>query len=1092
MISIRKKRRWAAVFGIILLAAAGCLGAKAFGTRTSESGEGLSVLSCSVRIEEESGLVETELLLENTGSSSLEKELLLPRISAGIREGSLFLEASGETERTAEDRLWLRIPARETLWIRYRYTAAENLVNAGAIGLDLTQEPFSEGQKIGRLLFSLTLREEDIPLVREIRPQNWRFDGRSVSLELRDFRPSQLLDRLVVAKDSYRNLKGSREYEPTEEQLYVLDHCRQWFREGLDADPGLWPEYRSSYLYCLLNELSADQAYLHGGNARKLQKSLRQGSDSYQHILEYLAVRELLRSEEALALLRERTDRVMLGAGEPEADLAPLTRELLRQALFGTELHLFTVQPVSEPALAGVHLCRYRLLNEGTGAHDYPAITETEALTSRPTSWYQAECFFWALPYRTVVLPRDRVFGAEELEDFLAATDSEVFVRQKLLDARGREPDLSFGNEELGVALYALPEGAALTEREWTEAAGSVPDRWPHRRILLKGEDPLLGALPIPAFIHYAGIVTEKKGRTLLEVFSLGSYLSREGGVSLYARIAGSEAGQQLLKKREAARRTEAEETDRKIRAAAALTLRTVSFRTEGDTGALRVLDYSLEYREDSSVVRVSLLLSNDGSEAVTACIPLPLPGNRMTEESLRIDGGGLSVVCGTSLYGTIPAGESIRVTLRGQTETLLSNAGAVGMDLRKLVFSPEGRIGRFSVSVRLLEEDVPLVKEIFPVNYRFDGETVSLTLTDFCPGPLLERFYLTKETYRNLKGSREFELNGTERWILKNYRRLFRDGLGIPPEALSDPDETPRSLFSAALKFYEDGRTLSEEELSEHTKVFGEILLHLCVREYLRQDGGAQAAYEKLRPAYRSGLPLLTREFLKAAVFEEEPVIAALWYAEEPTLAGVQLYASRYESDFEPPVLYPVEEIPCLRSDVGMIQVVSDPGLANMRLAIVSEKAPSAEDLREYLRVTGVSLLIKEMLLDDRDGSWDRIRIPYGWDSDSTWFGDGVWSVPAGGPLTETMLRDAFAAFVGGREELSFLEWSSPNCFEREEPFFPDLPVFTQYFGRVSLREGKAVVSEFPFGPVRVGAFGIAAAPEIVREAEKAGVTKN
>ena len=169
-----------------------------------ESGrqEDLSVLDCDIQIDEASDTVETRLILENTGSETVRLNYTLPLISAGVKPGTLQLSASDEAERTSESEVYFSLKPQGSIVFSYSYQTKNSLTHAGAVGVDLTKLIFGKSGRIGHISVAVDMKEEDLPLIDEIFPVNYRVDGCRISVELYDFAPSALLNRFYIAKES--------------------------------------------------------------------------------------------------------------------------------------------------------------------------------------------------------------------------------------------------------------------------------------------------------------------------------------------------------------------------------------------------------------------------------------------------------------------------------------------------------------------------------------------------------------------------------------------------------------------------------------------------------------------------------------------------------------------------------------------------------------------------------------------------------------------------------------------------------------------------------------------------------------------------
>ncbi|MBR5738657.1 MAG: hypothetical protein IKY02_01560, partial [Lachnospiraceae bacterium] len=738
-----------------------------------ESGnrEALSVLSFTAEADEVSNEVESTLILENTGNASVSATVKLPRLSAGIEKGSLDLYASEDVLRLSEDEVFLTIAPKKTQTLSYRYRTKEPLIQSRAIGVDFKSLLFSESGTIGHFSVSITLREEDLPLVSEVFPINYTLEETTVSVELFDIRPNSLFNRFYLIKETYRNLKSGREYEINEPQQFVLDHYREWFRDGL-GEAGRYGRESSFYkaMYPDSTPRSDEEPVY------TLYRQLAEGTEAFRQIFLYLYLRDEIQNA---------TDtRRLAGMLSMDYPVWPLIAEIARQRLFGDELHLFGIGYEKEPSL-GDHLLYVKQALDDYGQKvETFYVREEEILTARP-SWIETILSDPIhLTFRVSKLGVQQVQDAEAIESYLEAIGAEGFVKQKLLDNRdGRyRTDIIWGNG----TYYSAASSGNLTAEDLRNAYYSEDFMYQYGD--LEGfsvEDPVLSSLSLPAFTHYIGAVEEDYR---VRTSQMPGYLGRYFGLEYYEQVMKGAAAQAMLRPISEKRERIAAELQKKIGNALSAPLHTAAFYETGDPEALEVLECSLRIREESSMVSTDLLVQNAGTGDCTVNLALPTLINSIKRDSFTITDTSAGVpIYGGKLYVTIPAGGALRVSYSYQTSISLSNTGAIGMDFKKLLFDPNGRIGHFGARIELLPEDVPLVNEIFPVCYSFDGTTVSMDLWDFAPNALLNRFFLSKETYRGIKMNLAEEWNDTERFVLRNIRKWLREDLAISDELLTE-----------------------------------------------------------------------------------------------------------------------------------------------------------------------------------------------------------------------------------------------------------------------------------------------------------------
>lgn len=965
----------------------------------TESGdpETLSVLSIETKVNEVTDEVETTLLLQNTGNAPVSLFKKLPVISTGFRKGSLSLTGSGDLLRTTEDEVFLKIGPSETLTLSYRYLTKTPLIHARVIGMDLRPLVFSESGRIGRFSVSVTLREEDVPLVKEIVPINFTLEETTVSVELWNARPNALLDRFYLEKETYRDLKSEREDAPNEAQQFILDHCRDWFRNGLGVN------VRFSDYGSLLKVLRFPGSSVQNDTTSVLQRELLySGNGVYFQILMYLTMKE--------------GTAPLYGA----SPLRPLIKEIARQKFYPEDVSVIAVAYTSDPAVRD--RLRYSYTSEVTGKPvDNALLSEEAVVATSPSGFRTIAGDPTKSMYRVAEIGMHQSYDAETLTEYLDAIGAKAFVRQMILDDR----DGSKNSKDCLYTgtVYSVADRGNLSEEEF---AGLL--NFPNNEsYVFSREDGIVSQLSIPAFTHYTAFVTPDGLNLPLYPGYLGLYY----GIEFYDTVVKSEAGQALLQPAEAARQELREKIRAKIGSVPEAALDEVPFREYGEVLLLRVLECVLTVQEKSSLVRTELTIKNEGWEDVLTCLSLPTLENRVRKDSFSVsDAGGGTPVSGGKVYLLIRAGGLATVTYSYRTIESLVNAGAIGMDLQKMNFGTEFRIGHFSAAVELTQESIPLVDAVSPVNYAFDGTTVSVELWNFYPSALLNRFSLSKKTWRNLLGNREYELNEAETAVLKKAKKWIREGLPEDPYEGIDLKNIP------------------------YASSFHTVVRHIAFMEKYRNGTLTDEDYMN----YIMELPLLSQGLLAEKQDGVPAMIVAVELAQEASLKDVPLYGIQYHEyadedgiwQFE--TLYPrVSELPLLRG--GLHAPYLYPAMFNVRPAVLTDRGQySVVELQDYLRAVGASLFIRMKLLDDRDGQYAEYREETPEEYPDA-YRNGIVSAPADGPFSSGDLREVF-----GDDGVIVLD-------KTESPFgLLGIPAYTQYYGAALEFEDKAVVRTFWF----------------------------
>ena len=472
------------------------------------SPEGVILENLEIRGDEETDRVESSLILVNSSKEVWEAEIALPLLSGGFAPGSLVLWASEPFLRTGEDRLRLHLEPGGSLRLQYSYQPAQPLDRRRVIGLDLEQ-PLLKELPVNRLYFSLSLREEDLPLVKEIAPANWVLEGQSISIELFQPSPGPLLNRIYVEKETMRDLKGSREREIAESQRLVMKYYRDWLKH-VKALPIETPISQVFLLMCGREDLvdsPEGHALFYAGLG---------SYNGYRSLLDYCILKQALRED------LSGSQRSALADSMYFYDMWPVNRELLRRITRTEPLYHLAVSYELNQSLAGADLYR----------------KEMEYLLARPGGIAFGE---WPedLFFRVSVIGPDTPRDQESLKAFLETVGAEMLVRQKILDNRRgtlyEKPADEYGSIRSISHVYGT-DGLDLEQlKAFVEAAWHIA----YRRPPIIKNPPLKELLPIPSLIHYTGEVATSPpdGRYYYHYYDLGHYRAYMAGLEFYRRI---------------------------------------------------------------------------------------------------------------------------------------------------------------------------------------------------------------------------------------------------------------------------------------------------------------------------------------------------------------------------------------------------------------------------------------------------------------------------------------------------------------------------------------------------------------------------
>ncbi len=201
---------------------------------TAEDHDDISVLSITVNVNTETGLVFTELILKNASGSYQDITYALPEISAGIDLDTLTVKTSDGSEIEAVDgRVPLRVKGLGFAGITYTYKTKKNLAYEGAIGIDLRQLSRQFNDRIGHLEWTVDMPAYEFILVNDIQPGTFTVNGHRICVELDQFMVSRLLNRVSLSRTTHTDLM--EELVNAEERLVRDKEFMEEAEKELDA-----------------------------------------------------------------------------------------------------------------------------------------------------------------------------------------------------------------------------------------------------------------------------------------------------------------------------------------------------------------------------------------------------------------------------------------------------------------------------------------------------------------------------------------------------------------------------------------------------------------------------------------------------------------------------------------------------------------------------------------------------------------------------------------------------------------------------------------------------------------------------------------
>ena len=244
-------------------------------------------------------------------------------------------------------------------------------------------------------------------------------------------------------------------------------------------------------------------------------------------------------------------------------------------------------------------------------------------------------------------------------------------------------------------------------------------------------------------------------------------------------------------------------------------------------------------------------------------------------------------------------------------------------------------------------------------------------------------------------------------------------------------------------------------------------VMLHLCLRT-LKERGQLTKDWADSFLSYyweASSLAPLTAERLRQTAFGGDPVLAAVDYAAEPSLAGVPLYTAEWKERWNGETydmvreVFPVNErqlLRAVRQDIGIF----DYRQTNLRVMTLADaaKLPAAE-LQDTLDVLGISLFIRSKLMDNRGEAYGTVTYSPAELPGATYYRQAYFSLPQEGVLTREEMVKALL------DQRAVSLWYGSDFFDvlvREDKQLSALtiPAFTQYAGVVTEEEEKAMVT--------------------------------
>lgn len=185
------------------------------------------------------------------------------------------------------------------------------------------------------------------------------------------------------------------------------------------------------------------------------------------------------------------------------------------------------------------------------------------------------------------------------------------------------------------------------------------------------------------------------------------------------------------------------------------------------------------------SSVENTTIIKNSTSENISTIASIKLEDEKMgigiKNLDMSINGKSqtdIKIISGNYVFNVeIPAGEAKKIVVKYQTNSNLENTKVIKYSLQG---SRWKNINAFKINVKLPEEDIPLVKNIYPQCYKFEDSTITAEYYNFNVNVLTQDVIIEKETYKDLLYGRENSFSDNEIAIIKNAKDWINSGIYV------------------------------------------------------------------------------------------------------------------------------------------------------------------------------------------------------------------------------------------------------------------------------------------------------------------------
>jgi len=320
------------------------------------------------------------------------------------------------------------------------------------------------------------------------------------------------------------------------------------------------------------------------------------------------------------------------------------------------------------------------------------------------------------------------------------------------------------------------------------------------------------------------------------------------------------------------------------------------------DTEKWEILSNEVDIDTINSKVKNVVLLRNKTNKTIEQEVPIQLEDVALSTkvENLSIKVNQAKVAYRKGEDGKVTfkikadANAVKKIEIEYTPESPLKDAKIIKYSLESLKGK---KIKAFKMDIHIQEEDIPLVKAIYPYHYTFENNTISVSYYDFTVNNLTKDVIVEKDTYKDLLYGREQEFDEAEEIIIKNARDWIKNGMTIDYEASHDKysnykDEIDRDKMISNI-------IGKECEVYQMEEVCGEIVSYAAIKQ-IEKDG--KNTFEQSMECKRP----LTVECIYPKLYKNEIVTQSGGEAENPyeeRLVGKRICIDYVESEGDKPL---------------------------------------------------------------------------------------------------------------------------------------------------------------------------------------------